>query len=173
MITTSEMPITDTYYDIEKLIHKICNDFQKKFGGEIEDLIGEAHQTFMKAYPKYDQNRGAFTTLLHHSIFRQLQTFSIRKKKREEKRAKTFTNQIWKFPAIPRFDWKTFGESLSDDAEMIVKLIFDSPKEINQSILNSGSTKLNWTKTLKNHLYDLGWSYTRISKSFGEIRGAL
>ena len=43
-------PIEETYHDVEKLICHVCRLFQRRYGGDLDDLIGEANLKYIDAY---------------------------------------------------------------------------------------------------------------------------
>ena len=57
-----------TYADVEKLIKKVVWDFKKRYGGDFQELLGEAELSFVMAYKSWEKDRVKFTTYLCKSI---------------------------------------------------------------------------------------------------------
>lgn len=170
MTIPSEIPITDTYNDVKRLIHLICSKYYQKSDMDFSELVSEANEAFLKAYEKYDPNRGAFTTMLYHTIHNHLRSVLKRRSK---------WSNVWKTNTrgdnsiCKDFNWTEFAESLSKDGELVVKLIFDGPNDIGRAIHIMKSTRRNWKKVLKIYLSNLGWEHRRIMNSFKEVRETL
>jgi len=172
MTITSEIPVTDTYESVKRLIYLICLNFHHKYNVNLDDLLSEANLIFPHAYKKYDRKRGGFATLIHHAVFNRLKLFVARKAKRDKKKS-SISNFDWRFTAAKEFNWKEFASELPKDARYVVHLIFEGPKEIGEIILKEGESKRSWIRALKSHLFDIGWSIPRIMESFNEVRKAL
>lgn len=58
------------YYEhTERMIYKICWDFKRKYGGEIDDWIEEAHEIFMDCIKTYNkEHQSQFTTWLYNKL---------------------------------------------------------------------------------------------------------
>ncbi len=176
MTISSEIPITDTYDDVRKLIYKLCYNFHIKSGIEFEELVAEANLAFLKAYKAFNPKRGAFTTLLYWSVVHHLQRIAVQRSKRSKvwKTNLPNSNLIQMHVKIAGdFNLPKFTESLSRDGKFLVELIFDGPNEIGKALRTIRIEKRNWRKILKIHLKTIGWSGCRISKSFREVREAL
>ncbi len=169
--------ITDTLPDVEKEIHHLAWRFQKRYGGDIEELRSEAFLAFTEAYNLFDVKRGAqfHTWLWHHVWYRLWQNANkIVRNYTREKPVQQETNELALQNASkgPGFDIDRFAGELSEDAQIMLKLVAKAPVEL----LNVGDPLRGpgWLiDCIKNHLLDAGWSGKRFLQSFDEIREAL
>lgn len=115
------------FQNYQKLIQKMAWSFHRSSGIEYEELYSEACAAFARAYRKYDPERGAFSTLLHHSCKHQLLGYIADQKKqniipREKEAQETLTPE----------SWAAFREALGNlkrDGREIYKIILNSPSE--------------------------------------------
>ncbi len=175
-MVTSEIPITDTYKDIERMIYQICHKFCSQYNESLEDLVGEANLAFSRSYKKYDSSRGQFTTFIHWCIVNHLIQYTNRNKKRAKVWMQGLDDDvhpIFKFATANDLDLKDFTDEMSADAKEVINLVFEGPQEIGYLIFRIGESKMNWRKALRTYLKNSGWSYRRVLKAFKEIREAL
>lgn len=170
-IPTAEIPITDTYEDIKRLIYQICNGYVHSSDLNFEELVSEANHAFVKAYNKYDPERGDFTTLIHHAVNNHLK--SLMRKRVREIKFKTNQENIETHIKKIRFTLHTFINSLSDDSKFIMKLIFDAPNDIKEMTKALGKDQLKWREFIGLHLFNLKWDQDRIDATFEEVKAAL
>lgn len=173
-------PITDTYKDVEYLIHHMCHLFQEKHGGDFDDLLDVANQVFMDAYKGFKEGAAPFTSYLSTCIYRRLldekrksmriKTISIsnsgRKNDYEEERGDI---QIEDKSSPKSSTLNDILDGLSEDAKVIVGLVLETPPEIAKIIEGKGGHPKNIRSTIRQHLTEMNWTYTRIAESFQEI----
>lgn len=186
MQTTITTPITETYLDVEKLIHHICNLFRLNHGGDFDEMVGEANLIYMKVYEKWRRGRGSkFTSYLCTSIYRRLldlKRISIRKSKIwntsindfERENARSVDDLSIMEDKKSQFDTNDFFEELTADARVILQFALEEPKELKEKVIaRGGHNRRNWKTTIKEYLKEIGWTARRITESFEEIRRAL
>ena len=177
---TSTLAISDTYDDVERLILSTCHRFQRRFGGDFDDLASEANFAFLRAYETFDESKGfEFSTYLVTVIWNRLTDLSYYEDRRkgirgmsidcENEEGNRYSGLI-EDKSVAKFAREEFYEHLSADAQMVARLTLDSPKEIADIAMAKGNEDRNWRSTIRNYLYDLGWSAGRIAESFNEIR---
>lgn len=173
-------PITDTYRDVEYLIHHICHLFKEKHGGDFDDLLDVANQVFMDVYRGFREGSAPFTSYLSTCVYRRLldekrrsmriKTISIsgsgRKNDYEEGRGDIQLEDKSTPTSSPLND---LLDGLSEDAKVIVSLVLETPPEIAKIIEGKGGHPKNVRSTIRQHLTEMGWAYTRIAESFQEI----
>lgn len=166
--------IEQVYTDVELLINGIVWKFFKRYGGNKDDWQSEANFYFMKAYDKYDKNKGAFTTWLHHCVYRGLQTY-YRKTYLGNRPHSISGDTLALLPnkKNPFYTFIDLLDELQKDSKTVVRLIFDMPKELTQEYTEPGDSPKHMKVTLKKHLLKLGWTHARVKESFKEIGEAL
>lgn len=173
--------ITETYEDVERLICKTVWDFIRRYGGDFDELLSEANIGFLKAYDAFDSTKGQFSTLLVVTIWRRLcHTFEIKDRERhrggvsldsETKNGPLSTTIAAKQPR--RFSLDEFTEGFADDAKYVLNMILNAPSDFEMIVNSKGGEARNWRSSLKSHLYDIGWTATRIAETFQDIAAAL
>ena len=173
-IPVAEIPITDTYEDVKRLIYQICRGYVHT-GLEFEELVSEANEAFVKAYKKYNFKRGEFTTLIHHAVNNHLKSLMKKRSRARKKSVKLLTNQkgMERHTKKITFTLHKFMDSLSEDSKFIVKLILDTPNDIKEIGNKLSFDKGKWTRFLKNHISNLGWDQDKVDAIFEEVRAAL
>jgi len=160
-----QSPIEETYQDVKKLIHKMAWDAFKRYGGDIDDYVSAGNEAFMDAYHSYNfiyatsmstwlwwKIRGAISVQVHH----QYSTY------------RTDANLDELPMREDHFD--PFG--LSKDAALVVNMIWETPQEVRDIIHHKDFGEI-MRSGLSYRLQRLGWTVTRVLKSFDEIREAL
>jgi hypothetical protein len=95
----------------EKLVYKECRDYQRRFGGEFQDILSDAFfYGFLKCLHKWQPHRGAFSTLLVRCV-RQ----SLIKRKPSKRIACELPEEV--------ADQPSFWERLSEDADLVIRSI--------------------------------------------------
>ena len=183
---TITSPITETYYDVEKLIYHVCNGFRREYGGDVEEMVGEANLVYMKVYKSWNSSGAmSFTSFLATCIYRKL----LDKKRSDNKKSKVWnislhglisfefeTNRV--FDKImedkkPTFDKDDFLEEFTKDAQKIIQFILEEPEELKLRVKQKGNQHRNWRSVIRNYLKEIGWTAKRITESFEEIRSLI
>ncbi len=172
MSTYSRAACGQSFIDIERMIHKIIAGFVERFGGQSDDYLGPAHEAYMRAYDKWDPERGAFTTLVWWCVVNELRNF-VAKRSRQRARECRHSNEKHLEPVSPmRFDLRLFASELSDDAATVARLLCDEPVESAERM--NGRARQRLSGKLRARLWeDLGWGMDRVTESFSEVREAL
>lgn len=168
--------VTETYLDVEKLIYDTIHRFIEQYGGDFDEFLSIARESYMLAFNSYDPERAGFVTYVRCFIWGRLQkTWRV-----ERRRAQILNlNHEYDFSHHPersenKFDVSEFVEKLSEDGKTVVNLVFDSPIDIALSIMErGGDTPNNVRLAIREFLKDVGWSAGRVSNTFREIRKAL
>lgn len=178
-MTGTMRPIDETYADVEKLIYHACHQFQRKFGGDIEEMISIGNEKFMSSYEKFDSSQGSFSTFLYINISNALQDHHWHEWRRfalsldnEMSDGRSYANEV-RDDSVSGFDLSQFAEDMSEDAVMILKLVLDSPAELANIAIGKGGNPRNWRSSIRDWLESMGWSNERVAEGFEEIRGVL
>jgi RNA polymerase sigma factor (sigma-70 family) len=170
-MTIRQDALTETFEDVKKLIHQACHSFQKKYGGNYEDLFSQAQEVFLEAYDRFDSTKGmTFSTYIRQVIWWRLQDEQRHQAQRNTKlpRDSSDVTDCQKVVSSPVFDLGDFCEitGMSPDAMKVVRLVV-TRKEV-PGMIRSGK------KALRNILTkEFKWSEGRIKVSFKEITTAL
>lgn len=167
----------ESYLDVENLIYHSVHKFIRKYGGDFDELVGEARVIFSELYTGL--GRGYIKENPKYNFAQSLQYFiavNLLSKRRQE----LFRNARCKMTAYdenikdqPTTDdyWLTdFLDGLSDDAVTIVKIVLDSPGFV---LRIEGPATDNPKEFLMEYLSSMNWSSRRIKSCFREIRRAL
>jgi DNA-directed RNA polymerase specialized sigma24 family protein len=157
-----EVEATKTYAEIEKLLQKICWAFQRRYGGEFDDLMSTANMTWLTA-PAHDPERAAYSTYIYQRVWNAL---------RNERRAnETYHHYVGTREPSKLMDecYDLPGMELGPDAETVVGLALDPPAPLRRD----GAYAPGRRNALVRYLRGLGWTAKRITESFDEIRSAL
>jgi DNA-directed RNA polymerase specialized sigma24 family protein len=152
---------SQTYVDVERMLYRICGRFKTQFGGDLKEYLGVANDAYLRAYLHYDSSRSAFSTFCWKCVWRALLDCS--RKERNRSAAVTYDSDLSDEAADTGFDLMVFLRELSDDANLVVHLVLESPKELGQMGIDS----------LRRVLRRKGWEANRIEGTFSEIRQSL
>lgn len=159
-----------TYLDVEKLIKKVVWDFKKRYGGDFQELLGDAELTFVMAYKNWKKDGEKFTTYLCKSIKNNLL------KKYQEQRNSIEAHPLMDIEAAAKDYHKgmcDFLDSFTGDTLYIAQTVTDPDKftAIYKAYKHISSYQLKDRYCIIQHLNkDLKWSQTRIKSAFNEIK---
>ncbi len=167
-----------TYEDVKDLIHWSVSKFVRQYGGDFEDLVGEANLIFAELYAGTGrafvrQGNRSFTSALAWLISHQLRDQLRYRIYRKNRCAVTYKETTPERPDQNQRQWLTdFVDELSADAVTIVKIILETPDTVLRQELED-IREVQPKKSLMAYLKQLGWSIDRIKHSFREIEEAL
>lgn len=181
-------PIAQTYEDVHPLILKVCHTFRRRYGGDWDELVGEANEYFMRAYRRFNRHKGRFSKRVAYCVWVCLLDKHRVRRSRETKlpRVRPFKRRddggwereydVITNAAQPiRFNLTQLLGEVSHDAAHAIKLAVDPPPKVVRRV--SQIDKLKRPKArrsaLVEYLTDLGWSMARVLESFKEIAEAL
>ena len=167
------------YLKVEKLIWDTCLSFRRSHGGDLDDLIGEAHVAYMLCLDSYNPARSKFGTWLRTKIW-----FALLE------RARSMTRYHGRFPIeyrdpivgfngiktnVPEeFDTDGFLAALGDDARMVAALALKPNIDIRLDCeCRKGRDETKIRKSVTAFLRGRGWEPERIATAFAEVRSAL
>lgn len=172
--------MNETYSDVAKLVFSTIRKFRKKYGnlaGDMDEVVSEAHWHFVRAYQRYDNTRfkSSFPTYCRFLIWHELLE-AMRRRMAQQRRQGVQVDFPEELPARepPVFNIPDFVEGLSEDAQQVVKIALDAPKDVQLSVMiRGGNTPQNIRLSIREYLKDLGWTTREITDTFLEIRRAL
>lgn len=179
-MTESVLTIDDAYLSVKGMIYSLAKRFNNQYGGEFDDIIGEANLIFVTAYKKFDASRGALTTWIYCKVWHGL----VGKARRYAKEAKKATE----YAEVKRVDENLrqqgcvrpntflleFMDSVSKEAREIITLALDMPDDVVQLAIQYGGQPRNARDAIKRHFYEeAGWTWRQVRASFNEIKEVL
>lgn len=158
---------SETYGDVEKLLFRLCHKIVCCDQCRFEDRMSTAREAFMRAYNSYDSTKGAqFSTW----VYWQVRTALLTRKNQCIKQSERFRNGLSKLPNRSRKPgFMDLLWELSDDARDVVRIISEAPEEVTELWVNNVDAQ----GMVRSYLRGAGWTATRITRSFSEIRKAL
>ena len=164
---------TETFLDVERLVHDITHSFLRHHGisrYDYEEWHAEACLAFAFAYRDYDRNRSRFSTCLWKYIW-----YALREKVKQDA-------PHWNLPSLPENADIEFMKCpidywsepidtsrLSSDACGVIRIVLGSFGQIDTQEAKPGEIRL----LIYDFLSGMGWSFQRVVESFSEIRTAL
>lgn len=171
MTAIEEDSVSEKYADVELLIYKTIHDFIRIYGGNFDELLGESHLMFMTAVRRYD-NRSSFPTYVRWVVWHGLHEL-LRRTIRHSGKVTYMELDPNAFAAPPAFNLNELAESLSSDAQEVLRLVMDTPRELMKSIERRKGTGIAYRSVIRQYLVAIGWSPKRITNSFRELQEAL
>lgn len=165
--------MSETFSDLEGLIRAAAWNFSQKYRMDVDDCRSLAYEAFVESFGgKYDPKRGSFTAYIlqrvrsklleaHRTLMRRVvlgKVVNYNPMNLQSRDDQAFID--WKF-------------NLPKDAQTVVDLVIDAPREIVQAMVTSNHNPIVARKEVAEYLSDIGWVADRISESFNEIAEAL
>lgn len=173
--THLESACTETFHDVERMIHLVINKHIIKHGGDREELEGEAHLAFMLAYCSYQPCKAAFTTWVWLKVWGRLMDG---KKKISRQAARG--HLPGPLPDEPsccpeyEFDQQSVLERLKPEGRALVRLVLAAPGELAEVMAGACFDAVAARKALRLYLREhMGWTYREIVSGFRDVREVL
>jgi len=173
-MTLREDALTETYYDVEKLIYDICWKFKGIYGGDFEELAAEANLAYIKAFNKFDGSKGKFSTWLHFTIWKRLLNFRVNfTHPVRYGRTIEYVEMIHPASMVHENTEHRFVDLLDEvkaDAQEIINLFLDIPEVVQVRAIEKGGRAQNLRTSMKEYArHTLGWTHARIRETFQEL----
>lgn len=150
---------TEVFPEVENLIYRICHRYVKTYPVSWEDIIGEAHDIFMKACEKYDPARGMkFSSYVYFLVSMKLKTFIMRRSAAPDE--VEINEDVVGFSDTPHRVF-SLTEDLSEDAREIIGLIHEIPDDFIEFLGASSLSTKNFMKKLRYWLVETGSHFPR------------
>lgn len=170
--------LTETYEDMQNLVYEAAWKFYYIHGGDIDDLIGQANLSFIRAVDSHDESRSKLTTWICVCIKNDLRN-NMKNEYKQTHLTHISIDDENNYLDIPTPDSDSFSiiellDEMERDAHIILQLFLETPKEIIIDVLNEGK-QINHIqgyvrKRLRNRLRQMGWTIKRITEAFNEIK---
>lgn len=139
-----------------------------RYGGELDDAIGLANLRFVLAYKSFDPSKNyPFPKWVSSMVWGGLR--NSRKPWRHGRKEPPKESDM----QTSSFNITDFLDELSVDAQCIVELLFDTPKELAHLFCYHEGTARQNKSVIRQYLRKQEWTIKRIDKSFTDIKLAL
>lgn len=155
--------ISESYHKVEKMLWLMVHKYHRRFGGDLEELISQAKESFMEAIHSWDPDRGAFTTHVYTRVYYGLRSYARALYKQGGFAKDKPTVDPITVVAKTSFDWHSFAKELSDEAREVAQVALDL------SALGQPAKP----EAIASLLTEAGWAAAEILKCFRELREAL
>jgi DNA-directed RNA polymerase specialized sigma subunit len=164
--------LTETYEDMKNLIFDTTWKVQRTFGGDIDDLMGQANLLFIQAFDSYDETKAKLTTWIASYITTGLRLYLT--KERKQKYIIVDFREIEIAQAPNTFCITELIDEMEQDVHIIVQLFLETPKDVIISFLDEDNhmrhLQGHLKRRIKNRLRQMQWNVKRIKKAFEEIK---
>ena len=168
------------YEDYEKLIYKLAHRYYKTTGIEFDELVSCANLKFIECQKTFDPAMASFSTYLYWQIQGLYLEMSRKNNKWKIQAGKFYNSPIQEeqqgMTNVTPEEYVFFKEiidKLSDDAKEVISIIFSTPGEMIDMIMNLDQPRGVNKHQIQKYLRKKGWVFTRIWKTFKEISTAL
>lgn len=172
----------DGYKLVKNLIFDQVHKFRHRFGGEFDELVGEAHVAFVKSHNQFLTGKtvtglpfqAPYATVIRRCVWYNLFD-TMRTRVRRQKAAPMVSIEDGQDFHTPDngLNVSTWVEELGTDARYAVTLVLEPPAAVEETIQAKGGEPRNYRSTVRTYLAAEGWSTARINAAFEEIRKAL
>jgi DNA-directed RNA polymerase specialized sigma24 family protein len=162
--------ITQTYGEVENLIHREVWRYHRATGVPVDELESNAAVAFCVAYKGFDPNRGQFSTHLVNTI--RFHFLNEAKKIRKSVPATADVN-LDNVGTDSPFDLNRFTSELSEDARSMIMLLKEAPEDLAKVLKTPEgfARKMSFLQWVAERFSS--WHMGRIAATFNEIKGAL
>ena len=171
------------YALVKDLLYHQVHKFHRLYGGEFEELVGEAHLAFMGGHTQFVRGTRKNGAAIDHTYCIEIRRWvwfnlfdAMRKRADRERIAPTHRiGEDQEFPAVlPTFNLNLWAQGLNRDAREVVVLVLDPPEAVVEVAEGKGGQPRNYRSTVRDYLQqELGWTAARVVAAFAEIKGAL
>lgn len=173
--------LEDGFNKVRDLIFYQVHKFIRSYGGDFDDLFGDAQELFVIGHNQYLSGATATGMPLKFDYATTIR-FEVWYGLFDKMRVNLTHKRI--VPCVPledydipvsqcEFDTEEFIDGLSKDARTVADLVLNPPEDIFDVILEKGGTPRNYRSTIRAHLKANGWSSARVDAAFDEIKTVL
>ena len=162
------------FREVESVIKTTATQFQKRFGGDVDDYFSDGQLLFLQASGRYDETRGAsFTTWFRKVLWNRFHS----RRKYELRRHPPVNSERVPEDTLPchrkRLPRRVWGGTVSDSALTVIDLVTWPPPDIAPELRAHRHKPRTYRRLITRLLRDLGWSVEEIRAAFEEIADAL
>ena len=169
--------------DVEALVRATVWRFMGQYGGDFDELFGQAQVAFMQGDARYREGQGTGGERWahpYHTEIRRWVWFELFDRMRTEAERGERCRVSAEGEAVYNRtdgDWhrcRRLAAEVSDDAAVVLGLVFDPPEALAATIRGRGGEGRNYRSCIREHLRtNECWSAARINNAFEEIREEL
>ncbi|MBU1067226.1 hypothetical protein KKE60_05535 [Patescibacteria group bacterium] len=182
-MTPADAPVdpAEGYELVRNLIFDQVHKFSRRYGGDFDELVGEANLAFVKGHNQFITGMRpsgkpfdtTYATEIRRWVWFELFD-AMRTRLQRQARAQMISVGDMDYPVQSfEFDVTDWAAGLSSDASYVVELLLDPPEDVEEIIMAKGGEPRNFRSTVRAYLVASGWSARRISEAFAEIKEAL
>lgn len=170
--------IDDAYESVKMMIYKIVNKYQRRHGGEFDELLSVAHEAFMEAVWSFDPNRGKFTTHVWNRVTYKFKDEAKLLRKgggfvHEEGNASLNKGEEY-LTAIQKADPDLLKDKKRFDLQKFLGELSQEAREAAEVALSIGSDNKGMSLVdIMSILVEAEWTAAEILKAFKELKEAL
>lgn len=161
------MENTIDYADYEKMIYNLAHRFNRTTGIELDELIALGNMKFVDCQKNYDPMLAAYSTYLTIQIKGMFLEMS---RKRNNYPIHIPDVEIANKPiAEEMLFFKEILRELSDDAKVVIDIVFNTPRELVAMVLDLDQPRGLNKSQISKFLRKQGWPFCKIDETFKEI----
>jgi len=167
--------LTDTYNDVRLLIYKVVHYFVARSGLSFEEVLGEAHLTFVRSYRGYQPDRFAkrcrFPTFLYFALNCELYNFTM---KQQKHRNLPEVKEEMVGKELPSRFVLLLESELKQEARGVLRLFLNTPQELEHLMRwDQVRSPKAYLRSVREYLAILGWSKRQVREVMEEIKHAI
>lgn len=172
----------DAYTQVERMIHQMCWNFQRKYGGDIDEWLSEAHLLFMLCIASHDNSihPDMFITWVWNKIkwgFQDLLRSRIKESRRgnpisiEQLASENIEIEDLLLPDTKKtcLCLMSLVESASDPVRELWSIINYPPPDLIDD-LNPEAPEESWDALQRYCMHSLCWTYTTMQAAIAELK---
>lgn len=161
------------YTAVRRLVHHQAHKFQRRFGGDLDDVIGDAHVLFLRGHA-VAHKRPTYAYATHIRLWVWYGLFDAMRKAAQRKAKASFTplerdGQVMRMIAPREFSMGAFECDHTADAAYAARLALYPPADLAEAFKAKGGEPRNMRSCIRAYLREHGWSPERIGAAFGEL----
>lgn len=174
--------IDSRYEEVRALIFKQVYRFASQYGGDVDDLAGEAHIHFMRGDQQFEKGETAtgrpieqpyHVVIKNHVWYGLFDTMRTRARRHSKAAMVQAGETDVTIADTNTFDSRVLAIDSSDDARTVLGLVLEPPTELQREAQAKGGEPRNVRSSVRNYLRGKGWAAARINTAFEEIRREL
>jgi hypothetical protein len=150
---SDEFNAETAYASAVNLIRKVCWRFQKRYGGDINEIVTEGNFYFMEAFLTHDPSKGTFSKRVAYIIWQRLSDHFLRP-------SMEIATDTLDETAHDYDDTDSPLAELSDRGRTVVRLIVTKQEKNRNRLARTLMDELNWTPRI-------------VAETFSEIEEAI
>jgi hypothetical protein len=172
MITTLT-PAAEVWSELERMVHSLCHQFRRRYGGDHEELLSEALLHYWSGYVTFNPEKGGLTKRIGYVIWHGLLD-TKREQAKEALLREPMPEDITL--TVVDLDEEPLTTGMSPDAAYLVGLALSPPLDVRaevRDLAKKRSRNSALQDALAQWLLGLGWTWKRIREAWDEVSFAL